>query len=199
MKKYIYFQDGRYHYDGECLRWEDLPVEKMPRKYLPYKMKNANFEYPEKIMKFLSFILDDVSIGIFTFYFAQVFNGKIEHPIFFYGKPKTGKTILLNLIYDIFYPLVSFQVDLHFNRFKHDNKCLFVNKKPIIREVNTLPKYKKHNRIIEFKNVLSGVEIKGEYLEELRAEYPCFISYMLFRYEDFIDDIEDARKKECEL
>jgi len=198
MKNYIYFQDGRCHYDGECLRWENLPINKIPKKHLPYKIKdvtNKDIEYPHKIMNFLSSILDNDNSGMFTFYFSQVFSKKIKHPVFFYGEPRTGKTILINLIYDIFYPLVSFHADLYFNRFKHDNKCLFVKKKPLIREVNTLPKYKKKNRIIEFKNVFKSIKDMEKDIDEMRAEYPVFIYYMLFRYEDFIDDIEGARKK----
>jgi len=203
MKKYIYFENGRCYYDGYVFQWKKLSSNKIPKKHLRYKIEDVlNGKYPKKIMDYLESILDDENISIFMFYLAQVFNNNFKYPIYFVGEPRTGKTVLKNFIYELLYPFVH--KDKTFLFFK--NKChnyynhvLYLKNKEFIIETNTYLKHgkNKNNRIITFKNIFNEhytYDKQCDILSKLRDEYSGFIFYLLFRYEDFMDDVEGVLK-----
>jgi hypothetical protein len=187
MKHYLYFNDGRTFYDGDIIRYEKLSKEKIPNNHLHFSIAEIkNAEYPGKFMCYLSSVLPEYEIGPFTFFLSQIIGGKIYLPIYFVGRPKTGKTVLLNILFDMFSPVITkrkpfFRLENH----KINNAC-YLNNRLFIAESNLVPETKKCT-IFDFKNYFTPLLTKKNPINFVRSDYQNFIAYLLFRYEDYID------------
>jgi hypothetical protein len=187
MKRYLYFNDGRLFYDNVTIRFEKLSKEKIPDKHLRFsidKIKKA--DYPAKMTNYLSSVLPEEELRPFTFFLSQVIGGRVYLPIYLVGKPKTGKTVLLNVLHDMFKPIITEQKPPF--RFENDkiNHAYYLNNRLFIAESNILPKTKKCT-IYDFKNEFNSATTENDILDYVRSDYENFILYLIFRYEDYID------------
>jgi hypothetical protein len=193
MRKYIYFNDGRAYYDGDIFRCEKLPAYLLLEKRLDFSIDQVFLKgnYPKKIMDyFYSLFTSREQVDSFTYYLSQIIGGKVYKPVAFCGMSKSGKTVLLNLIQDIFKPFVCLDF---FDR------ILLLNDRIFIIENKTEPLTEKEQnkyQVFHFFNEIKNVKTQNEILEELRPEYPGFILSLMFRYEDFFDQYVEGIRYE---
>ena len=196
QKKYLYFNNGRGYYNGESYILEKCPISKIPEKHLNFFIEDVDSSnYPKKIMNYLSSILLEEQIGPFTFFLSQIIGGKVYLPIYLVGEPHTGKTALMIMLKEIFEPIVNFEnwETTRFHLKEKWNRCLYLNNKPFIIELNKYPKYKGCT-IYDFKNRFDekNTILHNDLLTPLRPEYPYFVLYLISRYEDYMFSREEG-------
>jgi hypothetical protein len=180
MKRYIYFNDGRASFDGHIFRFEKLSKFRIPKNHLSYNIGDVDSSiYPQKIMDYLESLLSKEKADILTWYLSQIIGGKIYNPIILIGAPKSGKSVLISLLKDIFNPFLSFK-NLNRSEWYINRIALFKNKKFII-ESNLDITAKGHVNIY-FKNTFDN----HYSLDYLKSDFPHFIMYLIYRHADFI-------------
>jgi hypothetical protein len=136
-------------------------------------------------MDYLVSVLPEEQVYPFTFFLSQIIGGKVYLPIVLVGGPRTGKSVLLNLLLDIFKPLVlCMGSSLRGETF---NNVLYLNRKPFIYEANDYPKNHRKYTLFDFKNRFDKSLWLDDILKPLRTDYENFILFLLFRYEDYTD------------
>jgi hypothetical protein len=185
MKHYLYFTDGRVSYKKDVIIYEE-GLKKIPQKHFPFSLDEIrNAEYPKRIMGYLYSLMSEYQTESFTFFLSQVMGGKVFLPICLVGGPSTGKTVFINFLSDIFEPLLAEKQPKFYFEKELFNQRLFLNNKLFIVESNKYPKNYKKYTLYDFKNHFA-FEKEKNILSSLRPDYPNFILYLLYRYEDYI-------------
>jgi hypothetical protein len=186
MKHYLYFTNGRISYDKDTIIYEE-GLKEIPEKHFPFSLAEIqNAEYPEIIMNYFYSVMPKYQIDSFTFFLSQVMGGEVFMPICLVGEPNTGKTVLIEFLLDIFKPLLTTRQPKFYFEKEFFNQQFFLNNKLFIAESNIYPKNYKKYILYDFKNHFTTEKMKDDILSSLHPDYPNFILYLLFRYEDYI-------------